>query len=86
MQLYINTGQNARLDTANTFGFPAIAEIRSGMELVDSMFGEYVCRRGGEGICPSQDSITNQGNAYLERVFPKLDYIKRARVIRSWKR
>jgi peptidyl-prolyl cis-trans isomerase A (cyclophilin A) len=85
VQLYINTGQNARLDTTGTFGFPPIAEVRSGIELMDSMFAEYSCRRGSQGTCPSQDSIRAQGNAYLERVHPKLDYIKKARVVREWK-
>jgi peptidyl-prolyl cis-trans isomerase A (cyclophilin A) len=86
VQLYINTGQNARLDTTSTFGFPPIGEVRSGIELVDSMFAEYSCRRGSQGTCPSQDSIEAKGNAYLERVYPKLDYIKRARVVREWRR
>lgn len=85
VQLYINTGQNPRLDTTGTFGFPPIAEVRSGIELVDSMFADYSCRRGSQGTCPSQDSIQAKGNAYLERVYPKLDYIKRARVVREWK-
>jgi peptidyl-prolyl cis-trans isomerase A (cyclophilin A) len=86
VQLYINTGVNARLDTTGTFGFPPIAEVRSGIELVDSMYAEYSCRRGSQGTCPSQDSIEVKGNAYLGRVYPKLDYIKRARVVREWKR
>ena len=86
VQLYINTGTNPRLDTTSTFGFPPIGEVRSGIELVDSMYAEYSCRRGSQGTCPSQDSIEVKGNAYLERVYPKLDYITRARVVREWKR
>jgi len=86
VQLYINTGANPRLDTTSTFGFPPIGQVRSGIELVDSMYAEYSCRRGSQGTCPSQDSIEVNGNAYLGRVYPKLDYIKRARVVREWKR
>jgi peptidyl-prolyl cis-trans isomerase A (cyclophilin A) len=37
---------------------------------------------GEEG--PSQDSIMAEGNAYLARGWPKLDYIKTARVVREW--
>jgi len=86
VQLYINTGANPRLDTTSTFGFPPIAEVRSGIELVDSMYAEYSCRRGSQGTCPSQDSIEVKGNVYLQRVYPKLDYVKRAHVVREWRR
>jgi hypothetical protein len=34
---------------------------------------------------PSQDSIMAHGNAYLERGWPKLDYIKTARVVQQWR-
>lgn len=86
VQLYVNLGSNARLDTLNTFGFPPIARVKEGLDLLDSMFAGYSCRRGSVGTCPSQDSIQSQGNRYLERVFPKLDYIKTARVVREWKK
>lgn len=85
VQLYINLADNPRLDTLNTFGFPPIGEVRSGMVAVDSMYPGYSCRRGEQGTCPSQDSITTLGNGYLRRVFPQLDSIRRARVVREWK-
>lgn len=80
-QLYINYGNNARLDTANTFGFPAFGEVVTGMEVVDSFFSEYVGAK-----LPMQDSIARLGNDYLERNFPKLDMIRTARVIQEWRR
>lgn len=85
-QLYISIGDNPRLDTTTTFGFPPIGEVTEGLPVVDSMYAEYSCRRGSQGTCPSQDSIEAGGNAYLERVYPKLDFIKRAWVVREWKR
>lgn len=85
-QLYVNLGNNARLDTLNTFGFPPIGEVREGLDLLDSMFAGYSCRRGSVGTCPSQDSIQLQGKRYLERVYPKLDFIRTARVIREWQK
>lgn len=85
VQLYINLADNPRLDTLNAFGFPPIGEVRSGMSAVDSMYAEYSCRSGSQGTCPPQDSIRIQGNAYLRRVFPQLDSIRRARVVREWK-
>jgi peptidyl-prolyl cis-trans isomerase A (cyclophilin A) len=86
-QLYVNLGDNARLDTANTFGFPPIAEVIAGIQVVDSLYSGYgeAARAGGRGQGPSQDSINRQGNAYLTRAFPKLDYVRSARVTREWR-
>jgi peptidyl-prolyl cis-trans isomerase A (cyclophilin A) len=82
--LFINLRDNARLDTMNGFGFPPIAEVVSGMAVVDSLYAGY-----GEaqprGMGPPQDSIRASGNEYLRRVFPRLDYIRTARVVREWK-
>jgi peptidyl-prolyl cis-trans isomerase A (cyclophilin A) len=83
VQLFINLRDNPRLDTLNAFGFPPIGEVVDGMQVVDSLYsgyGEAVPR--GQG--PVQDSIRAQGNAYLARGFPRLDYIRRARVVRKW--
>jgi cyclophilin family peptidyl-prolyl cis-trans isomerase len=80
-QLYINYADNARLDTLNGFGFPAFAEVVSGMEVVDSLYNEYAARPASR-----QDSISRQGNAWLLREFPKLDRIKTARIVREWRR
>ncbi len=83
VQLFINLRDNPRLDTLNAFGFPPIAQVVDGMQVVDSLYSGY-----GEGLPrgqgPVQDSIRAQGNAYLARGFPRLDYIRRARVVREW--
>lgn len=84
VQLYVNLADNARLDTTSSFGFPPLGEVTEGMALMDSMYAGYSCRRGSQGSCPSQDSIGAHGNGYLDRVHPKLDFIRRARVIRTW--
>lgn len=90
VQLFINLADNARLDTANTFGFPPIGEVIAGMANVDSLYNGYgnAAPRGGPTATasgPQQDSITRQGNTYLARGWPKLDYIKAARVVREWR-
>ena len=85
VQVYVNLADNPRLDTLSTFGFPPIGEVIEGMAVVDSMYDGYSCRRGSVGTCPSQDSIQAGGNAYVDRVYPRLDSIRRARVIREWK-
>ena len=87
-QIYINLVDNARLDTANTYGFPAFAEVVSGMSVVDSIYSGYNAVRGGppiQGGEPSQDSVSQKGTVYLKRHFPKMDYIKSARVVREWR-
>lgn len=84
VQLYVNLRDNPRLDTVSGFGFPPIAQVTSGMGVVDSLYAGY-----GEGPPrgrgPSQDSIAVQGNAYLQRHFPRLDYIVRTEIEREWK-
>lgn len=90
-QLFFNLVDNARLDTANTFGFPPIGEVVAGMSAVDSLYSGYgnaAPRTGATATAsgPQQDSITAQGNAYLRRGWPKLDYVKTARVITEWRR
>lgn len=87
VQLYFNTVDNTpRLDTLNGFGFPPIGEVIYNREVLDSLNSEYSGTRGGQTFPgPVQDSITRQGNAYLRRLFPRLDYIITARVARSWR-
>jgi peptidyl-prolyl cis-trans isomerase A (cyclophilin A) len=84
VQLFFNLVDNTpRLDTLNGFGFPPLGEVIEGLAVMDSLNWEYGGTRGTQVLPgPSQDSITRQGNAYLRRVFPRLDYIRTARVVR----
>jgi peptidyl-prolyl cis-trans isomerase A (cyclophilin A) len=85
-QLFFNLVDNTpRLDTLNGFGFPPIGEIISGLSVIDSLHWEYTGTRGGQTFPgPSQDSIRRKGNEYLRRVFPRLDYVVRSRVMREF--
>lgn len=87
-QLFFNLVDNTpRLDTLNGFGFPPIGEIVEGLSVMDALNWEYSGTRGGQTFPgPSQDSLGRQGNAYLRRAFPRLDYIERAVVVRRWGR
>lgn len=91
VQLFINFKDNTKLDTLGGFGFPPIGEVVKGMENVDSLYSDYGdaaprsgSQYGREG--PSQDSISAKGNEYLNRGWPKLDYVKTARIVQEWKR
>jgi len=76
-QLFINFGDNSRLDG---MGFAPIGKVTSGMDVVDKLYGEY-----GEGAPagrgPNQGLVQQEGNAYLKKDFPKLDYIKSATIV-----
>jgi peptidyl-prolyl cis-trans isomerase A (cyclophilin A) len=69
--LFINLGDNAKLDS---MGFAPIGRVVSGMNVVDDIYP-------GFGEEPNQDQIAAQGNAYLNKNFPQLDYIKTARIV-----
>ncbi|MFQ5741757.1 MAG: peptidylprolyl isomerase [Acidobacteriota bacterium] len=77
-QIFINYRDNVRLDS---MGFASFGKVVEGMDVVDALYAEYGegSPRGGG---PSQGGIQSQGNRYLKSQFPKLDYIKRARIIR----
>jgi peptidyl-prolyl cis-trans isomerase A (cyclophilin A) len=76
-QLFINYGDNSRLDG---MGFSPIGEVVEGMDVVDSLHAGY-----GEGAPrgrgPDQGRIHREGNTYLESEFPDLDWIRRAEIV-----
>jgi peptidyl-prolyl cis-trans isomerase A (cyclophilin A) len=69
-QLFVNFADNSRL---NRQGFAPFGKVTMGMEVVDKIFSGY-------GEKPDQDRIEKEGNAYLTKNFPKLDYIKKATI------
>jgi cyclophilin family peptidyl-prolyl cis-trans isomerase len=69
-QLFINLADNSRLDA---MGFAPFGKVVSGMESVDQINPEY-------GENPDQSTAEEQGNSYFETNFPKLDYIRTARL------
>ncbi len=82
-QFFINLADNARLDKAGACGpgcaFPPFGEVTSGMDVVDQLYSGY-----GEGAPrgrgPDQGRVRMEGNAYLKKEFPKLDYVKKATI------
>ncbi len=70
-QLFINFADNSFLDRQ---GFTPFGKVTQGMEIVDSIYSGY-------GEQPNQGLIQSQGNAYLEKSFPDLDYVKSTTII-----
>jgi len=75
-QVFINFGDNSQLDAQ---GFAPFGRVARGMDIVDKIYSGY-----GEGAPsgkgPDQGRLQAEGNAYLMKDFPKLDYIKKATI------
>ncbi len=77
-EIFINLADNAILDDQN---FVPFAKVVQGMELVDSFYAGYgELRPQGKFIDPG--GVEEGANAYLVPRFPKLDYIKRATILK----
>jgi peptidyl-prolyl cis-trans isomerase A (cyclophilin A) len=76
-QVFINFGDNGR--SLDGTGFAPFGKVTSGMDVVNKLYSGY-----GEGAPngkgPDQSKAQAQGNAYLTKEFPKLDYIKKATI------
>ena len=75
-QVFINFGDNSQLDSS---GFAAFGKVTKGMDVVDKIYSGY-----GEGAPsgrgPEQGRVQAEGNAYLTKDFPKMDYIKKTTI------
>ena len=75
-QVFINFGDNARLDG---MGFASFGQVSSGMNVVDQLYSDY-----GEGAPsgrgPNQGRMQGEGNAYLTKDFPNLDFVRKATI------
>lgn len=75
-QVFINFGNNAGLDKQ---GFAPFGRVIEGQDVVKKIYAEY-----GEGAPrgkgPDQGRLQMEGNAYLAKDYPKMDYIKSATI------
>lgn len=67
-QVFIDLGNNTNLDVDE---FAPFAAVTSGMGVVDKLYAGY-----GDKPTPEQGKMMEQGNAYLERAWPKLNTIE----------
>lgn len=69
-QVFVNLVSNQSLDGD---GFAPFGQIVQGFEIMEKIYAGY-------GEQPNQEMITRRGNAYLQSSFPRLDYIRTARI------
>ncbi len=75
--IFINLVDNSYLDAT---GFSPVGKVVEGMDIVDQLYSGY-----GEGAPrgngPEQGRLAQEGNEYLNKYFPNLDYIKKATIL-----
>jgi peptidyl-prolyl cis-trans isomerase A (cyclophilin A) len=76
-QIFINYKDNTNLDS---MGFSAFGQVTKGVDVVDSLYKGYG-EGAPRGLGPDQGRLQQQGNAYLDTSFPKLDRVVRAAVV-----
>ena len=79
-QVFINfVDKNSKLDSQ---GFAPFGVVVEGMDVVNKLFSGYG-EAAPQGHGPDQNRIQKEGNAYLAKSFPKLDYIKKASIVQA---
>jgi cyclophilin family peptidyl-prolyl cis-trans isomerase len=78
-QIYINTGDQSGQDKD---GFAPFGKVSEGMEVVDSLYPGYAETSGGGMRAGRQARLFEEGNSYLDREYPLLDKLVRARVLK----
>jgi peptidyl-prolyl cis-trans isomerase A (cyclophilin A) len=72
-QVFINFADNAGLDGQ---GFSPFGKVLTGMNVVDKINAKYGARPGDD-----QGNIQSGGNAYLDKTYPGLTFIKAATIV-----
>jgi len=76
-QVYVNLADNARNDAEP---FTVLGTVVEGMAVLDSLYSGYGEESGSGVRQGKQGPLERGGNAYMDRMFPKLDRIRRVTV------
>jgi len=77
-EIYINLGDNSQQDAQ---GFAPFGKVVEGLDVVQKLYSGYGENSGGGMRAGHQDRMFEEGNAYLDREFPKLDKLIRAYIV-----
>lgn len=80
-QIFLNLKDNYRLDKlaySGVTGFPVVAKVIEGEENVLKFYDGY-----GESLGRKQGEISQKGNAFLKKEYPKVDYIIKAYILKK---
>src|SRR4051812_5558310 len=78
-QIFIATGDMTQQDGT---GFAPFGKVIEGMDVVEKLYAGYGERSGGGMRAGRQEKLFEEGNAYLDREFPLLDRLVRARIVK----
>lgn len=81
-QIYVNTGDQSRLDA---MGFAPFGKVVEGMSVMDQLYAGYGETSGGGMRAGHQGKLFEEGNTYLDREFPLLDRLVRAEIVEEQK-
>lgn len=81
-QIYVNTGDQSRIDA---MGFAPFGKVVEGMSVIDKLYAGYGETSGGGMRAGHQGKLFEEGNTYLDREFPLLDRLVRAEIIEEQK-
>jgi peptidyl-prolyl cis-trans isomerase A (cyclophilin A) len=76
-QLFVNLANSPRLDR---LGFTPVGRVVRGLPVVESLYSGYG-EGPPDGKGPDQDRLAAEGNRYLERDFPRLDWIRETKIV-----
>jgi peptidyl-prolyl cis-trans isomerase A (cyclophilin A) len=74
-QYFINLADNSK--SLDKQGFSPFGQVTEGLEVVEKLYSDY-----GDELTSQQGSIVQEGNAFLKREYPTLDYIKSATIVK----
>ena len=80
-QVFINLRDNSEAHDKEPF--VPIGKVIEGMDVAEALYSEYGETSGGGIRAGNQDPLFKEGNDYLKRNFPRLDYIIKATTERS---
>jgi homoserine O-acetyltransferase len=80
-QIYICTNDSMKKQDGD--GFAPFGKAIEGMDVVDAIYSGYSETSGGGMRAGHQDKLFEEGNAYLDREFPRLDRLISAHIVKQ---